>query len=99
MEWANIAEEMIEDVGVAEGQTEYSTRMHSGIDTGTEVRASYQLEADCLGHDDIIKQWLADGHEAIVGHHSQEAKLIVCTEGEKEKLNHTPRERNVFTLH
>lgn len=76
---------MVKDIGVAEREAEERTGMGDCINKGTDVRDDYQLDADFLGHDEVIKQGVAYGYKTVICHCSQEAKLSISTERKKKK--------------
>lgn len=85
---------VVDDVGSTEGQPKCKPRVDSGIHDPSEVRASYQQRTNSIGRGDGIGQWAAEGHVAVVHHHSQEVALGRGKGGIEIKLCEACRVRN-----
>lgn len=70
-----LAIKVVDDAGTTEGEPKCKPRADSGIHDPSKVRASYQQSTNSAGHGDDIEQWAADGHVAVICHHSQEVAL------------------------
>ena len=76
-------------VGTAEWEAECEAGLKDGIEATSTVGAQHQAGTDRGVHGDGVAQWTADGHEAVIGHHSQEECLSGAHHGEEEELGGT----------
>ena len=89
---------MVDDVGLAEGQAEYKCRLNSCIHTAHEVGAAHKEHAELPGHNDRVKQGVADGYEPVICHHGQEVAFSRHCNAEQEELRCTCCVRYDFCL-
>ena len=80
---------MVDVVGAAERESECEAGLQDGVEGAPTVAAQHQAGTDQGVHGDGVAQWTADGHEAVIGHHSQEESLSSAHHGEEEELGGT----------
>ena len=72
--------------------------MNQRTHSPTQVATRHQLHTDISGHGDLVQEGVADGHKAVIGHHSQQDDLSYHTKAKQVELHNTPQEGNGFVF-
>ena len=66
--WRSVTEEVMDDIGTAEWQAAHITCVNHGVhQTGCKSPCGH-FQADRPGHDQGVKERVAYGHIAVIGH-------------------------------
>lgn len=77
-----LMEEMVNLPWVAIGEAQSGTGLHQSINPSHKPRACYQMGTQLQAHENMVAQWVAYGHIAVIGH------------GHQEEHSSSPRGRN-----
>lgn len=83
---------MIDDVGTTVGQDEDIPCLQHRIERRHGTGGQHQPDTQVLGHDGVVEERAADGHESVVGHDGQEQTFFCAEEGQQSHLDRTARE-------
>ena len=70
-----------------EGQPQHHYALYQGIQSTHYPGEQNQQSTDPGFHDDCVVEWVADGHKAVISHHSQEKRIQCRKKYEKMHLN------------
>ena len=91
---------MVNHIVLAEKESQHKSCMNYGSSGAQNINSHCEAEADVIRHGDIVKQGVADGNIAVIGHHSQHVTLCNSKNNEEIKLSHAFRIRdNILLCH
>ena len=81
--WSGVTEEVMDDIGSTEWQAAYTTCVNHRVHQACCKSPCCRFQADRPGHDQGIKERVAYGHIAVMGH-SPKKYAFICGQGYKE---------------
>lgn len=88
----DVTEEVVEPVGIVEGQVKYQCSDDLCNSEATGTGCSHQAHTDPRSHEYCVAQWVTNGHITIITHGRQQEGVRAAEEEEGEHLDGTTQE-------